>query len=221
MTTNRAATAMAKLVRLPALAIAHKVARLVPFRPLDGEKLLFLRFDGIPSVPMGMLRGRVTVRCGTDRDLPALAALQHKPSILAARFASGDHCVVALADGRIVGYEWFCDRAIHHESEWGYPIVVPPGSVYAYDAYVERAFRNCGVWLRFKAYLGDWMRRRNKRTVITFVEDGNVASWRTHLRFGFQPAETVIAIRVFGITCFRVQPAASIRSRVQAHFGAR
>jgi len=59
------------------------------------------------------------------------------------------------------------------------------------------------VWLRFKAHLADWMVATRKRGVLTFVEDGNLPSLRTHLRFGFRPAETVLAVNVLGVKFFR------------------
>jgi GNAT superfamily N-acetyltransferase len=202
---------------VPAIAIVRGVCRLIPFRPFDVARLRFLTFAGVPRVPAAMLRGRAQVRAGTRSDIPGLALLQQTPEIFAARFDDGDHCVVAVAAGRVVGYEWFCDRSIHREAEWGYPIPVPAGSVYAYDAYIDRAYRNSGLWLRFKAYLGDWMAMHGKQQVITFVDDGNEASWRTHLRFGFRPADTVLAVRILGRRIFRKtssspQPAASLRS---------
>ena len=57
--------------------------------------------------------------------------------------------------------------------------------------------------LQFKAYLSSWMSARGKLGVLTFVEDGNLPSLRTHLRFGFRPAETVLAMKVMGLKVFR------------------
>ena len=37
-----------------------------------------------------------------------------------------------------------------------------------------------------------------KRGVLTFVDYGNLPSLRTHLRFGFKPAATVLALKVLG-----------------------
>jgi GNAT superfamily N-acetyltransferase len=203
VTLTRAVSTVGKLRRMPALALFRKAAHLVPFRPFDAAKLCFLRFDGVPRVSPALLRGRGVVRRGTPADLDDLTALQDKRSIFASRFAAGDHCVVAVAEGRIVGYEWLCDQSMHVEGEWRYPIQIPPGCVYAYDAYIDPAFRNGGVWLRFKAYLGELMTSSGKRAVITFVEHGNVASWRTHVRFGFVPTMTVVAMRVCGRAFFK------------------
>ena len=132
------------------------------------------------------------------RDLEALTRLQEKTSIFRKRFGEGDRCVVAIVDNRIVGYEWFSDGAVHHEAAWGYPITIPGGFVYAYDAYIDPAYRNTGLWLRFKASLAEWM-----AGVLTFVDYGNWPSLRTHLRFGFEPTESVVAVRVIGLRLFR------------------
>src|SRR5438874_905568 len=74
---------------------------------------------------------------------------------------------------------------------------------HAYDAYIDPAYRNTGVWLRFKAHLAEWMAACGKRGVLTFVDYGNWPSLRTHLRFGFQPTEDVFALRVIGLRLFR------------------
>src|SRR5207237_8808285 len=97
----------------------------------------------------------------------------------------------------------FSESSVHHEAAWGYHITIPGGFVYAYDAYIDPAYRNTGVWLRFKAYLAEWMTACDKRGVLTFVDYGNWPSLRTHLRFGFQPTENVVALRVAGLRMFR------------------
>ena len=189
--------------RTPLLLVVQKVLRRVPFRPVDFGRLCFLKFEGVPRVPLALLRGCGTVRVATPDDLDGLTRLQGKAGEFQTRFANGDRCVVAIANDRIVGYEWFCDQAMHHETAWGLPIPIPAGFVYAYDGYVDPAHRNSGVWLRFKAHLADWMIATNKRGILTFVEDGNLPSLRTHLRFGFRPAETVLAVKVMGVKFFR------------------
>ena len=207
MTARRAVAAIASLCRTPPLLILQKVLRRLPVRPFDVGKLCFLRFEGPPRVPSSMLRGRATVRRAVPADIDGLARLQDKRTTFQARFAEGDHCVVAVAGARIVGYEWFCDRPVHHESAWGYDIAIPAGTVYAYDAYIDPAYRNSGVWLRFKVYLSDWMRATGKAAVLTFVEYGNLPSYRTHVRFGFTPSETVVAVKILGLTLFKRAPA--------------
>ena len=107
-------------------------------------------------------------------------------------------CPRLVVGDRVVGYEWFCDREVHQDGAWGYRIAIPGGFIYAYDAYIDPAYRNTGVWLRFKAYLGDLMVASGKRGVLTFVDYGNLPSLRTHLRFGFKPATTVLAMNVLG-----------------------
>src|SRR5438105_11129284 len=137
-----------ELRRTPALLIAQKLLRRVPLRPVDVGKLCFLRLDRIPRVPSRLLRGPGVVRRAMFADLPELVRLRDQPAEFRQRFAVGDHCVVAEVGGRIVGYEWFCAQPVHQDTAWGYRIVIPSGFVYAYDAFIDPAFRNAGIWLR-------------------------------------------------------------------------
>ena len=191
------------LARTPRLLLAQKLLRRVPLRPIDIGKLCFLQLNGLPNVPPAMLRGDADVRFATADDIDGVARLQDKAPLFRDRFAEGDRCVVAIVDDRIVGYEWFSDNPVHHETAWGYHIAIPGGYVYAYDAYIDPAYRNTGVWLRFKAHLAEWMAACGKRGVLTFVDYGNWPSLRTHLRFGFEPTENVFALRVIGLRLFR------------------
>jgi GNAT superfamily N-acetyltransferase len=189
---------LVELRRTPSLLLAQKVLRRVPFRPVDVGKLCFLRLDRIPQIATGLLRGPGSVRAATVDDLDALVAVRGHRDVFMDRFAEGDRCAVAEVAGRIVGYEWFCDRDIHEETAWGYPIAIPAGYVYAYDAFIDPRYRNSGIWLRFKAYLGDLMRENGHIGVLTFVDYGNWPSLRTHLRFGFKPDTEVFVIKILG-----------------------
>jgi hypothetical protein len=201
--------AVAVVRRTPPLLLVQSVLRRVPFKPIDIGKLCFLRLDRIPSVPAGMIRGAAAVRTATPDDLPALVRLQDKAQTFRERFNRGDRCVIATVGAMVVGYEWFADGGAHLESTWGFLIAIPRDFVYAYDAYIDPAHRNTGVWLRFKQHLSQWMTATGKRGVLTFVDYGNWASLRTHLRFGFQPAETVLACKVMGFKLFRTIKAAA------------
>lgn len=134
--------------------------------------------------------------------------LQDKGPTFRERFQRGDKCVVATIGALVIGYEWFADGGAHLESTWGFLIAIPRDFVYAYDAYIDPAHRNTGVWLRFKAHLSQLMKTSGKRGVLTYVDYGNWASLRTHMRFGFQPTESVLAFKVLGMKLFRTARAA-------------
>jgi len=192
---------MKRLVELrhtPSLLLAQKILRRVPFRPVDVGKLCFLRLDKIPHIAPGLLRGPGVVRTATLDDLDALVAVRDQRDVFRARFANGDRCAVAEVGGQIVGYEWFSDHDVHEETAWGYRIVIPPGYVYAYDAFIDPRYRNSGIWLRFKAYLADLMPETGHVGVLTFIDYGNWPSLRTHLRFGFKPDTEVLVIKILG-----------------------
>ena len=189
---------LAELRHTPPLLVAQKILRRIPFTPVDVGRLCFLRLDRAPRVPPALLRGPGIVRHATLADIDALAILRKQRSMFLERFANGDAGVVAEIDGRVVGCEWFCASETHDETGWGYRIAVPPGFVYAYDAFIDPQYRNSGIWLRFKAHLGDWMRKSGKSGVLTFVDYGNWPSLRTHLRFGFRPDTEVLVLKIMG-----------------------
>ena len=188
---------------MPLFVLLQTLLKLIPFRPVEIGKLCFLRFDGIPRVPKGMLRGPAEVRLATADDVDGLARLQDRRSSFVSRFAHGDFCVVAMIGSLIVGYEWFSEAAEHIEAVWGLTIAIPRNFVYAYDAYIDPAYRNSGIWLRFKGFLGHWMSIHRKSGVLTFVDEGNWASLNTHRRFGFVPTSTVLVLKVLGKSFFR------------------
>jgi GNAT superfamily N-acetyltransferase len=194
MRSNR----FAELRATPPLLLAQKILRRVPFKPIDIGKLCFLRLNAVPRVPAGLLRGPGFVRSGSPDDLENLVKLRDQRQIFLKRFADGDRPVVADVDGRIVGYEWFCECEVHEETAWGYRIVIPQGFVYAYDAYIDAQYRNSGIWLRFKAHLGERMIETGNTGVLTFIDYGNWPSLRTHLRFGFKPDTEVLVIKILG-----------------------
>jgi GNAT superfamily N-acetyltransferase len=200
---------LAELRHTPGILLVQKIVRRIPLRPIDVGKLCFLRLDNIPRVAPGLLRGPGSVRLATTDDLDALVALRDQRQVFLDRFAEGDRCVVAEVGGRIAGYEWFCDRDSHKETGWGYRIAIPAGFVYAYDAFIDPAYRNSGIWLRFKAHLGQLMMESGHVGVLTFVDYGNWPSLRTHLRFGFKPAGDVLALRILGKLLSRASRAAA------------
>jgi L-amino acid N-acyltransferase YncA len=193
---------LAKLARrdVAPLMVCQWVLGQLPFAPIRIAVLHFLLFDGLPVVSAAQLRGPGHVRAATAPDLDGMPACVDKRAVFKARFAAGDECVVAEIDGRIVGYEWFCHQSSHVEATHGYRIDVPPGCVYAYDAYLDPQYRNSGFWLRFKAHLAARMTSRDAREVLTFVEEGNNVSRNAHLRFGFTPVKSVLALHLFGLT---------------------
>ena len=209
-----------RLRRTPLFVMLQMLLRLIPFRPVEIGKLCFLRLDGIPRVTTGMLRGAGEVRLATAADVDGLARLQNRRGAFLSRFAHGDLCVVAMIGSLIVGYEWFSEAAEHLEAVWGLTIAIPRNFVYAYDAYVDPAYRNTGIWLRFKSFLGHWMLAHGKSGVLTFVDEGNWASLNTHRRFGFVPTSTVFVLRVLGKSFFRHQDPGAMSALAKRTAGA-
>ncbi len=183
------------------LSMVRNLLQRVPFKPLDINCLYFLEYTGIPRRDATSGRAPCEVRRATLKDLQGITECQNTPEAFLKRFQVGDHCVVAVVDGRIVGYEWFCDKLTHSEERYTYEITIPRSTIYAYDAYILPEYRLSGIWLKFKTvYLRELMQSLDKRKIITMIDHGNRMSMSTHLRFGFKLVRKVFVLKLFGKT---------------------
>jgi hypothetical protein len=187
---------------LPLLILRTMLQR-IPFKPLDVNELYFMEYAGIPSGDTNLQRGRVNVRRANLGDLEGLVACQNTRDAFLKRFESNDYCVVAVFDGRIVGYEWFCDKPSYVEERYALEIAVPPDAIYAYDGFILPEHRLGGVWMKFQSvYLRELMQKLQRQKVLTTIDYGNSLSMNTHLRFGFKLVRKVFAIKIFGKSFF-------------------
>jgi len=188
-----------RLQRHPTLVILRQALQRIPFQPLDVNCLNVLEYMGVPPRDAQHERVRAEVRSATPQDLDGLTSCQHSPATFLKRFAADDRCVVAIVDGRIAGYEWFCHRPCHVEERYAYRIDVAPDAIYAYDAFIRPEYRLMGIWLKFKSvYLRELMERSDKRRIITTIDSGNRLSMQTHLRFGFRALRKVLVVKACG-----------------------
>ena len=187
------------LRRRPLLLNVRSLLQRIPFKPLDVNCLYFLEYVGIPPEHPGALRGRAEVRRATLEDLEGLTRCQDKRLEFLNRFQANDQCAVAVLDGRIVGYQWFCDRAVYVEERYSCPIEVPADAVYEYDIFILPEHRLAGLWFKFHClYLSQLMRQRQRQRIIGMVDYGMRLSMNTHLRFGFTLFRRVVVIQIFG-----------------------
>ena len=190
-----------QLRRRPLLLNVRSLLQRVPFQPLDINCLYCLEYAGIPPRHPAALRGRAEVRTGTLEDLEGLTQCQDKRAAFVNRFKANDYCAVAVINGRIVGYQWFCERPVYMEERYGCEIDVPPDTLYEYDIFILPEYRLSGLWFKFHClYLRELMQALNRQRVIGIVDYGMRLSMNTHLRFGFSLYRRVVVIQAFGKT---------------------
>ena len=195
------------LCQRPLLVHLGSLLKLIPFRPLEVNCLYFLEYAGIPPLHFGALRGPAELRRATPADLEELRAVQDVPLALKRRFEGNDDCAVALVDGRIVAYQWFCAKPFYIEERYGYKVEIPEDSVYEYDIFILPEYRLAGIWFKFHClYLRQLMERLQRRRIIGMVDYGNRLAMNTHLRFGFRLFRRVIVIRLLGLSFFVEKP---------------
>jgi hypothetical protein len=189
--------------RLRPLLILRKMLQRLPFTPLDINELYLMEYIGIPPEEANFHRARATVRSATVQDLDELAKCQNTPDAFLSRFRSNHYCVVAVLDGQVVGYEWFCDNPSCVEARYSLEIAIPSDAIYAYDGFILPEHRLGGIWVKFQsAYLRELMLKRHRQRIVTIIDYGNSLSMNTHLRFGFKPVRKVFVIKVFGKSFF-------------------
>ena len=185
------------------LVAVRNLLQRVPFKPVDINCLHFLEYTGVPDLATPLPRANCEVRRATLKDLSGMIECQRTPEAFLKRFEMKDDCAVAIIDGRIVGYEWFCGKPSYLEERYAYKVEVPHEAVYAYDAFILREHRLSGIWVKFKTvYLRELMEALHKRKIITMVDSGNHMSMNTHLRFGFRPVRAVFVFKLFGKSFF-------------------
>jgi hypothetical protein len=190
-----------QVLQRPLLLNVRSVLLRIPFQPLDVNCLYFLEYVGLPPQPAHVRRGRAEVRSATPQDLEGLAWCQDKQPAFRNRFRANDQCAVAVIDGRVVGYQWFCERPVYVEERYACRIALPPDAVYEYDIFILPEHRLAGLWFKFHClYLRDLMERRDRRRVVGMVDYGMRLSMTTHLRFGFTLFHRIVVIKMFGIT---------------------
>ena len=141
----------------------------------------------------------IVVRAGTLADVPGMSECRNFPERLPERFAAQEHCVVATIGNRVVGYQWFCDKASRIEERYGYTVNIPSDAIYGYDAFVLPEYRRARVWKSFHTlYLGNLLTQLRRRRVIVMVDEGNSVSMSAHLRVGYRLYGKIYVAKLFG-----------------------
>jgi hypothetical protein len=137
------------------------------------------------------------IRLGTVADVLNLARLENKPREFLRRFAANDLCVVAEADGRIVGYEWAHSGGPHYEQDLDYSFRAEKRAVWCYDAYVDANCRKQGAWRRIQSGIIAFMNDSAEFKAIVHYD--NDISLKAHLRYGFHVSEQFVFLALLGI----------------------
>lgn len=182
-----------------ALVLFQKVLRRIPFAPLDANCLHCLEYlcDGSDQIRLG--EQHISIRAGTPDDIPKMNECGNFPERLPERFAAQEHCVVAVREDRVIGYQWFCDKPWCIEERYGYKVEIPSDSIYGYDAFVLPQYRRAKVWTRFHTlYLKNLLAQLRRRRVMVMVDQGNIVSMRAHLRCGYRLYRKVYVAKLLG-----------------------
>jgi len=168
------------------LQLFQAVLRTLHIRFVDFGILYFMSFDQLPN-PDERSRFNGRIRLAGAEDIPALLEVRNKEAMFRQRFAEGDFCLLAENEqGRVVGFEWFSIKPQHFETKYRFKINIPKDTVYVYDALILPEYRIRGIWPLFKSNLHQFMTDHQRLRIMTFIEQDNALSFKTHFRYGFR-----------------------------------
>ena len=184
-----------------ALHIAERT--LISMRLWPRVSVSYERFYELTAAPR-QFRGLrdLRIRLGTHDDTPAITALDGTPGWrIAERFVRGDLAYVGEHDGRLLAHSWFhrgpepFDEDRPSLPRWD----VPADAFWSYNAFTVPEARASGVFVKlFQTALRELIVDRGAARVRCRVKAANAASISLHVRFGFAPLGTLIALSVPG-----------------------
>lgn len=193
------------------LTVTQKILRRVPFAKLDVNCLNCLEYYPIEGNAT-TTDGAILIRAAIPTDIDPMGECGNFPERLPERFAANEHCVVGISGGKVIGYQWFCDKSLRTEERYGYIVEIPSDAVYGYDAFVVPNHRRSKVWTQFHTqYLGGLLASLGRNRVIVMVDQNNNVSMKAHLGLGYRLYRKVYIFVVFG-KCFWI--AKDSRSRM-------
>ena len=147
----------------------------------------------------------VSFRYGGEAELAALTAPEFGYSEEARRFGrerlrAGDRFVLCEAEGRVVFYAWVMFGQL--DLSCGHYAPLSADRAYTYKLYTVPACRGLRICPAYYSFLKRELRALGFGRVLAWVEAGNRASIRAHMRAGFQPVGTIWHFRLLGQSYF-------------------
>jgi len=127
-----------------------------------------------------------TIKHADDADIAEITQRAHRgepPAVIRNLWENGHHCFVAKFDGQVVAYNWIAFSAVQEE-EYRYE----PRAEHAIcvDAYTFPGHRGKKLHLLLLLTMLHFASASGKTTAYTGGSLLNMASWKTHLRIGWQ-----------------------------------
>lgn len=114
----------------------------------------------------------------------------------AERFMQGDECILAVYNGRIVGYIWIMEGYMEL-SQYNY-IKIPRNWAYVYSVFVIKEFRGKRIIHAMNGCIIQKLGRKNVKIIITTVAKDNKPAAKAKERIGFKRVSEIIIFKLLG-----------------------
>jgi len=113
------------------------------------------------------------------------------------RLEKGDRCILALHNGKIIGYLWVTkDQMELRPNKY---IFLSKNRSCSYKGFVLKEYRGRRIHGAMYGYLIDLLKKDGKRFVISIVDMDNKSSLRSKSRDGYNTIGRVTHLRFFGL----------------------
>lgn len=115
------------------------------------------------------------------------------------RLAKGDSCILALHNGKIIGYLWVMRD--HMELATDKLLLLPKNKAYTYKGFVLNEYRGKRIHAAMYARVVDMLKKEGKRFVFSAVDTKNKPALKTKLknRADYEIIGTLVHIKFFGL----------------------
>jgi len=109
----------------------------------------------------------------------------------------GDKCVIAIKNGKIIGYVWIMKG--HMELSPFNHIQISNNKTYIYNGFVLKSYRGKRVLNAIDLYIINMLIKDNKKFIITTVATNNKPPIKARERIGFKRIGKITQFRIFGL----------------------
>lgn len=122
-----------------------------------------------------------------------------EPHEVQRRFTAGSRCFVARIGDAIAGYGWV-SQGEERIGELERVIRMRPGEAYIWDCATLESFRRRGVYSALLTYIVTMLRREGLRRLWIGASTRNHPSLKGFANAGFQPAITILYVRLLSLS---------------------
>lgn len=168
------------------------------------SKVIIFELDLEKKYPKVTIEQELSFRLASEKDINSLDKKHYgydkkSKEYAKDRLAKGDRCILALHNGKIVGYLWVMRD--HMELATNKLLSLPKNKAYTYKGFVINDYRGKRIHAAMYARIVNMLKKEGKRFVLSAVDSKNKSALKTKLknRADYEKIGTLVHIKFFGL----------------------